>query len=117
MIKDGISDLLGIDKIRTTNLHSQSDGIEERFNKTILYQLSKFVEEYQRDWDRKVQVTMMSYRSVIHESTQYSSTMLMFGGVVRFPGNIVLGEKPSDDDDQEVASICEKLVKISARLT
>ena len=39
--------LLGVKKTRTTPLHPQSDGMVERFNRTIEDQLSKFVDENQ----------------------------------------------------------------------
>ena len=43
--------VLGIDKTRTTGFHPQSDGLVERFNRTLENMLSKFVSESQRDWD------------------------------------------------------------------
>ncbi|GBM61469.1 Retrovirus-related Pol polyprotein from transposon 297, partial [Araneus ventricosus] len=43
--------LLGILKTRTTALHSESDGMVERFNRTILNHLSLFVSKNQTDWD------------------------------------------------------------------
>lgn len=39
--------LLGIKKTRTTPLHPQSDGMVERFNRTLEARLSKFVSVYQ----------------------------------------------------------------------
>ena len=45
--------ILGINKTRTTPLHPQSDGMVERFNKTIQDNLSKFVDNNQTDWDKK----------------------------------------------------------------
>ncbi|UYV82319.1 K02A2.6-like [Cordylochernes scorpioides] len=41
--------VLGIWKTRTTPLHPQSDGMVERFNKTMVEHLSKVVEQNQRD--------------------------------------------------------------------
>ncbi|GBM24788.1 Transposon Ty3-I Gag-Pol polyprotein [Araneus ventricosus] len=43
--------LLGILKTRTTALHPESDGMVERFNRTILNHLSLFVSKNQTDWD------------------------------------------------------------------
>lgn len=40
--------ILGINKTRTSPLHPQSDGMVERFNKTILDYLSKFVQSKPR---------------------------------------------------------------------
>ena len=41
--------LLGVKKTRTTPLHPQSDGMVERFNRTLEAQLSKFVDQHPRD--------------------------------------------------------------------
>ncbi|GFU58770.1 hypothetical protein TNCV_3089111 [Trichonephila clavipes] len=50
----GVCELLGIDKTKTTPLHPQSDGMVERFNRTILNNLSLMVSKNQQDWDQKV---------------------------------------------------------------
>ncbi|XP_045124905.1 uncharacterized protein LOC123512544 [Portunus trituberculatus] len=46
--------LLGIQKTRTTPLHPQSDGMVERFNRTLLQQLAKYCRAGQDDWDESV---------------------------------------------------------------
>ncbi|GFT58376.1 retrovirus-related Pol polyprotein from transposon 412 [Trichonephila clavipes] len=51
---EGVCELLGIDKTKTTPLHPQSDGMLERFNRTILNNLSLMVSKNQQDWDQKV---------------------------------------------------------------
>ena len=43
--------LLGIDKKRSTSFHPQTNGIQERFNRTIEDMLSKYISTNQRDWD------------------------------------------------------------------
>ena len=45
--------LLGINKTRTTPLNPKSDGLVERFNRTILDVMAKFLQPHknQRDWD------------------------------------------------------------------
>ena len=43
--------LLGIKKTRTTPLHPQSDGMVERYNRTLEKQLAIFVNENHKDWD------------------------------------------------------------------
>ena len=47
-----VTELLGIRKTRTIPLHSQSDRMVERFNRTMEEHLSKVVDEHQKDWDR-----------------------------------------------------------------
>lgn len=53
--------ILGISKTRTTPYRPQSDGMVERFNRTLEDQLSKYVEDHQRDWDKHVPFMMMVY--------------------------------------------------------
>lgn len=48
--------LLGISKTRTASLHPQSDSMIEKVNQTIENQLSKYVEDHQRDWDEQQSV-------------------------------------------------------------
>ena len=43
----GVCKLLGMHKTRTTPLHPQSDGMVERFNRTIENQLAAYVAENQ----------------------------------------------------------------------
>lgn len=63
----GMCKLLGIDKTRTTALHPQSDGMVERFNRTLENQLAIFVEKHQRNWDELIPILLMAYRSTVHE--------------------------------------------------
>jgi len=54
--------LLQIEKTRTTPYHPQSDGMVERFNRTLATMLSAFVDEHQRNWDEQLPYVMMAYR-------------------------------------------------------
>ena len=60
--------------MRTTPLHHhpQSDGMVERFNQTIESQLSNYVEDHQRDWDKHIPFLLMAYRTAVHEATGHS---------------------------------------------
>ena len=87
-------ELLGIDKTRTTALHPQSDGMVERFNRTLENQLAIFVEQNQRDWDRWIPFLLMAYRSSIHESTKQTPACLMFGREVKFPIDLLYCRPP-----------------------
>ncbi|CAC5418554.1 unnamed protein product [Mytilus coruscus] len=58
-----------IKKTRTTPYHPKSDGMVERFNKTLATMLSSFVEQNQRNWDEYIPFVMMAYRASEHETT------------------------------------------------
>ncbi|GFU90082.1 retrovirus-related Pol polyprotein from transposon 412 [Trichonephila clavipes] len=79
----GVCELLGIDKTKTTPLHPQSDGMVERFNRTILNNLSLMVSKNQQDWDQKVPLFLLAYRSAVHETTGYSPSRMLFGRDLR----------------------------------
>ena len=81
--------LLGIHKTRTTPYHPQSDGMVERFNRTLAAMLSAYVSENHRDWDEQLPYVTMAYRSTEHETTGMSPNMLMFGREVSTPLDLV----------------------------
>ena len=86
--------LLEIRKTRTTPYHPQSDGMVERFNKTLATMLSAYVNENHRDWDESIPYVMMAYRSSQHETTGFTPNMLMLGREVTTPLDIMY-EMPS----------------------
>ena len=75
--------LLGIKKTRTTALHPQSDGMVERYNRTLATQLALFVDSHQKDWDQHVPLLLMAYRSAVHETTKCTPAKLMLGRDLR----------------------------------
>ena len=83
--------LLGIKKTRTTPFHPQSDGMVERFNRTLEAQLSKFVSDHQRDWNQLVPLLLMAYRTSVHETTGQTPARLMLGRDLRLPVDLLIG--------------------------
>ena len=77
--------VLNIDKTRTTPYHPQSDGMVERFNKTLLTMLRTLVDENQSNWDDLLPYVLMAYRSVEQETTGSSPNYLMMGREVATP--------------------------------
>ncbi|CAC5369319.1 unnamed protein product [Mytilus coruscus] len=66
--------LIDIDKTRTTVMRPQSDGMAERFMRTLENMLSSFVSNHQKDWDKFVPVLMMAYRSAEHENLLFGKS-------------------------------------------
>ena len=64
---------------RTTPYHPESDGMVERFNRTLPMMLAMFAGENRDDWDDLLPAVVMAYRSSVHESTGFSPYRLMFG--------------------------------------
>ena len=80
--------LMGAHRTRTTPYHPASDGLVEKFNRTLLMLLAMFAGEHRGDWDDLLLAVMMAYRSSVHESTGLSLYRLMFREECTLPINI-----------------------------
>ena len=90
--------LCGVHKTRTTPYHPISDGLVERFNRTLLMMLAMFAGENWDDWDDHddlLRVVMMAYRSSVHKSTG----RLMFGEECTLPMDVGLPRRDHDLQD------------------
>ena len=89
-----ICEILEIEKTRTTPYRPQSDGLVERFNKTLQQMLSIFVNENRSDWDNYIPFLLMAYRSSQQQSTQCTPNLLMLGRENRLPLRVIVGMSP-----------------------
>ncbi|UYV79411.1 K02A2.6-like [Cordylochernes scorpioides] len=105
---------LGIEKTRTTPLHPQSDGMVERFNRTLTQHLTMFVNKNQRDWDQHLPMLLMAYRSAEHESTGYSPARMLFGHELRMPCDVLLGrpEETFENTNEYISHLEERMLSI-----
>ena len=81
--------LLEIQRTRTCPYRPQSDGLVERFNRTLIDMLSKFCNENLNDWDHHLPYLVSAYRATRNESTQCSPNLLMLGREVTFPVDLM----------------------------
>lgn len=106
--------LLGIEKTRTTPLHPQSDGMVERYNRTLESMMAKFTSENQRDWDTHLPLLMMSYRTAVHETTGCTPSMLMLGREAALPVDLLIGQP--QQDSERITSHSDYVEKLSQRI-
>lgn len=95
-----ICKLLGIQKTRTTPYHPQSDGLVERFNRTLRQMLSMFVDKNMLDWDDHLPYLLMAYRASEHKSTKCSPNLMMLGREISCPLDIMVGEPPGTNSEE-----------------
>ena len=88
--------LLEITKTRTSPFRPQSDGMIERFNRTLLSMLSHWAGKNQKSWDCKLPQVMLAYRTSLHESTKNTPFFLMFGREIRLPLDTQYGLPPGE---------------------
>ena len=91
--------VLGITKTRTTAYNPKSDGMVERFNKTLINMVAVMIEpkRKQRDWDECLPYACFAYRCTPQESTGESPNMMMFGRGTRLPVDLLV-EGPAVED-------------------
>lgn len=77
--------LLDMSKTRSSPYHPQSNGLVERFNRTLLSMLSLFVNENQTNWD-----CLLPYRSSVHASTGFTPYKILFGQEIVLPLDVML---------------------------
>jgi transposase InsO family protein len=88
-----------IDKIRTSPYKASTNGVVERFHRTLNSMLGKIVNETQRDWDDRLPAVMAAYRASPHTSTGFSPNRLFLGRETRMPLDLVMGV-PTEDNGE-----------------
>ena len=89
---------LGMHKTRTSPLRPQSDGLVERFHRTMGQQLAILTSQHQRDWDKHLPLVLMACRSAVQESSACTPALLMLGRELRTPGEMAFGRPPEAPD-------------------
>ena len=84
-----LSELLGTVKTKTTPYHPRSDGLVERFNRTLLAMLAMFVSQEHDNWDDLLPFMMLAYNTTVHTTTGFTPYRLVFGDECNLPGNLV----------------------------
>jgi len=86
--------LLQIKKTRCSAYHPASNGMVERYNKSLVMSLAIKVEENQRDWDECLPFITMAYRATVHDVTGFSPNQMMFGREITLPLDLMTGGPP-----------------------
>ena len=71
----------------------------ERFNRTLPMMLAMFAGDNRDDWDDLLPPVMMTYRSIVHESTGFGPYRLMFGEECTLPMDVGLPRQEPDLPD------------------
>jgi hypothetical protein len=80
-----------VDKLRTTPYKPSTNGVVERFHRTLNSMLGKVVKDSQRDWDERLPFVLAAYRASTHESTGFTPNQLFLGRELRMPLDLMMG--------------------------
>ena len=76
--------------MNTTAYHPQTDGLVERFNRTLINMLSKRVSGIGQEWDELLPYVLFAYRATLQSSTGESPFRLLYGRDPQLPTETAL---------------------------
>jgi hypothetical protein len=83
-------------KINTTAYHPQTNGLTERFNRTLCEMLSHYTSEHQRDWDIFLPIVLFAYRASSQATTLKSPFELLYNRLPNLPSDLDLQRIKTD---------------------
>ena len=92
-----LCDLYGVQKLRTSPYHTQTNGQVERMNQTIIHMISKLEEDKKACWSEHLPELLLAYNATCSTVTRYSPYYLLFGRRSRIPVDYLfptLGDTP-----------------------
>ncbi|HVH96631.1 MAG TPA: DDE-type integrase/transposase/recombinase, partial [Bacillus sp. (in: firmicutes)] len=95
-----------IQHLLSTPYHPQTNGLVERFNRTLCESLAKLSKQ-KEEWDQYIAPTLFAYRTATQATTKITPFVLTYGREARFPLD-TLDEKGR----QESEAMCDRIQTI-----
>ena len=80
-----LCDLYGVQKLRTSPYHAQTNGQVEHMNQTIICTIGKLEEDKKACWSKHLPELLLAYNTTCSAVTGYSPYYLLFGRRSRIP--------------------------------
>ena len=80
-----LCDLYGVQKLRTSPYHAQTNCQVELMNQTIICMIGKLEEDKKAYWSKHLQELLLAYNAICSAVTGYSPYYLLFGRRSRIP--------------------------------
>ena len=80
-----LCELYGVQKLRTSPYHAQTNGQVERMNQTIIRMIGKLEEDRKACWSEYLPELLLAYNAMCSTVTGYSPYYLLFGRRPRIP--------------------------------
>lgn len=92
---------LGISRLRTTAYHPQSNGIVERWHRSLKAAL--IARGNRNHWTQELPTVLLGLRNAIHRQTNHSAAIMTYGTSLRLPGDFFTPTKSinNNNDDPE----------------
>lgn len=106
-----VTRLLGTKKINTSPYRPQTNGLTERFNKTLVEMLSMYVSSHQKDWDTYLPYVLYAYRTSVHATTGETPFYLLYGRDAWNPSDLLECEIQQQQLNVSIEEYKSELVK------
>ena len=84
-VVESLAKLYGVQKLRTSSYHTQTNGQAEQMNQTLIRMIGKLDEEKKAHWSEYLPELLLSYNSTCLAVTGNSPHFLLFGRRPRIP--------------------------------
>lgn len=111
-IFESLSQFLGIHKIRTTPYHPQSNGMIERFHRTLKAAL--MTREPNGNWMKEIPSVLLGLRSCLREDTGFSAAEMIYGTPIRLPGEFLESPHPPSTYEEFVTKIQRDITQMTS---
>lgn len=82
-----------------TSVYHPSPNQAERTNKTLIQMIRTYIDDDHRTWDEQLQCIALAIRTIIHDTTKVSSSLLNLGREIMLPWDrkmLNLNDQPAD---------------------
>ena len=104
-----LCELMGVQKIRTSPYHLQTNGQCERFNSTLINMLGTLPKEKKSVWKNHVGTLVHAYNCTRNSATGFSPYYLMFGRQPCLLVDVALGLAPCTITEPNTTKFVQKL--------
>ena len=112
VVKD-LCKLYGVQKLRTSPYHAQTNGQVERMNQTIIRMIGKLGEDEKAHWSEHLPELLSAYNATCSAVTGYSPYYLLFGRRPRIPVDF---QFPTHRDPPHTTSISWSVATMQEKL-
>ena len=104
---------LGVQQLKSSAYHPESQGAIERFHQTLKNMIRAYCFEYQSEWDQGIHMLLFAVREAVQDSLGFSPFELVFGRTVRGPLKLLkeswLSTEPPTNLLDQVSALRQRL--------
>jgi hypothetical protein len=98
----------------STPYHPQTNGLVERFNKTLSESLAKLI-THDKEWDLYIAPVLFAYRTSRHSTTKIAPFYLLYGRSAKLPTDDPLNEQPHGNVNTRIKELIDDLPVIRSK--